>query len=179
MTILHHAGMNAEFVLPSVLKAMHQEHAERLLDTGEVCFTSVCCLTGLPADANTTSSPYATFLWCGATEKHPREVQEFWPEYDTVVEILDVAEFVKRLSEASDAIMNLSNVIFLPLRCGPVCYLQSQNGRGGGRFFQKAPCCVDQHEYRFAFECMGEDESTERILLNIGPCADIARLLKP
>ena len=190
MTTFIHDGI--EFILPTLFKATKASWAEDMIKNGTIYFTNI---RRYQTDANdqrgdsregiqvlrrndvTCTIHYncAIHVWCATMETSRNRILDTWKDYDTVIQIQNTWEFAQRIkAKAHPARLS-------PVQIGPVSYTKTNGGHEHSDWadgiFQKDARYDGQKEYRIALTARCDDEVQEQIILNIGPCEDIMRIV--
>jgi len=182
------------FVQPGIHKAYKREWAKQLLDDGTVYFTNLAVFQkeehsqrGDPMEGTSVTirqdvrctASYANpiFVWCSTMESDPDVILSTWTDRDSIVEVTDTLKLAERMKDAAVA----RKPDFHGLYIGPVTY---DKDRGSHRaydwtegIFQKNLRFNGQKEFRFALVGEQHLECEDNLLLKLGKCTDIARII--
>lgn len=183
-----------EFVLPGIYKACDLAWGEDFL-SGRIYFTniekfrkdedaqrgdqlegtSIAVRQGVKCTGNYVNP---IFVWCSTIETDPTVIKETWSDRDTVLQITDTLTLFRRIRDAAASLKPNIN----RLSVGPVTYDKDE---GSFRkydwvegIFQKSLRYSGQKEFRLALVGNVSMKKKENILLELGDCTDIARILK-
>lgn len=183
-----------EIVLPGLYKAYPRAWAEEFLHDGTVYFTNLavfreqeCPLRGDPMEGTsvtiresvkcTASYINPIFVWCCTMETEPEVILSTWNDRDSVVEVTDPVAFAERVKDAAVA----CKAGLLGLQIGPVTYDKDRGSHHayawGEGIFQKNLHFNGQKEFRFALVGDTRLQEEKNIILNVGECKDIARIV--
>ena len=191
MSTLYHQGI--EFIFPGIYKAYPREWAKNFLQTGEIYFTNIEVFKadedkqrGDPLEGRSITirqgvrctGDYSCpiFVWCSTMETVPIKILETWKDRDTIVQITDTLGFAKRIC---DVVAKLTPNIHLIV--GPVTYDKDEGSYReydwAEGIFQKNIYFTQHKEFRFALVGDSNARDKEEIILNLGECSNLARIL--
>lgn len=189
MSTFYHEGI--EFVLPGILKAYPRDWAEQLICDGTIYFTSlgefrddVDPERGDPLEGNSVTirnnvrctSDYLNpiFVWCSTMETDPERILATWQDRDTVIQITNTIEFVRRILQEAKKEPHITG-----FQVGPVTYDKDQGSHRDYHWaegiFQKGLRYNGQKEFRFALVGECDIRQKKNVMLSIGSCSDIIR----
>jgi hypothetical protein len=183
-----------EFFLPGIYKAYSLDWAKDFL-AGRIYFTSkekfradedpqrgdqleCTCITvrqGVKYEAN-----YITpiFVWCSTMETDPTVILETWEDRDTLLQITNTLMLARRVRDAAARLKPKIS----KLAVGPVTYDKDEGSYREYHWvegiFQKNLRFSGQKEFRFALVGDQSINHEDEVILEIGDCTDIARILK-
>ena len=182
-------------MLPGIFKAYPREWAVQFLEQGTIYFTnlvifqqdenvergdllegtSVTIRQGIRCTADCLNP---IFVFCSTMETDPNTVLSTWTERDTVLQIKDTLSFINRIKDA--AIKRKSDI--RGLKVGPVTYDKdagsNRNYHWAEGIFQKNMRHSGQKEFRIALVGDVRIKCEEDIMLTLGNCSDIARIME-
>lgn len=186
---------NIEYVIPTIFKATRLDWAHDLISDGIIYFTNIKQFIDDPhserGDVNegthvsarngsrctTRFSSLPVYIWCCTLDSQPCRILQTWEDKDCVIQILNTVEFARRILDA----IGQQHPSLWPLYLGPVVYTKTTGGYEqtdwADHIFQKDSRYDDQKEFRFALIGKTDEESKKDIVLKIGPCSDIVRLV--
>ena len=185
---------NIEYVMPTVFKATEYDWARALIESGTIYFTNIRQFIGDSHDERgdvnegqqilirqgvRCSAEYGIpcYVWCCTMDSQAFRVMKMWPDRDTVIQILDTVAFAERVRDA----LARQRPKFLPLKVGPVVYTKTAGGYEktdwADGLFQKNERYDSQKEFRFAVTAHINDTAEDHVVLNLGPCDDIVRVV--
>ncbi|PKN51194.1 MAG: hypothetical protein CVU55_13775 [Deltaproteobacteria bacterium HGW-Deltaproteobacteria-13] len=189
MSSLYHEGI--EFIFPGICKAYPREWAENFLHTGEIYFTnletfkkdedqqrgdslegtSIAIRQGVRC---TGGYACPIFVWCSTMETDPAVILDTWKDRNAVVQITDTLGFARRIRDVATGLKLL-------LQVGPITYDKDEGNHReydwAEGIFQKNIRFNPQKEYRFALVGDANTKKSEKIILKLGDCNDLARIL--
>lgn len=193
MSSLYQEGI--EFIFPGIYKAYPREWAEKFLYEGEIYFTNLEIfktaedeqrrdpLEGtsitIRQEVRCTSS-YASpiFVWCSTMETDPKVILNTWKDRNTVVQITDTLEFARRIRNVA---LELKPNIKVLLQVGLITYDKDDGSHRkydwAEGIFQKNIRFNGQKEFRFSLVGDSNMNKNNEIILKLGDCTDIARIL--
>lgn len=184
---------------PSLIKATEAKWARKLKDCGVIRLNSIrfyqslenaelgdrnegngmLRLNGRPMESGSVNE---VFIWCSALNTTPHEILKgFSANYDTIIEIMDVVEFTKRIQKAA-----LDVGYDLTPHLGLVQYNRGEEvtkkvlneQKWHSNVFQKDGGYSHQQEYRFAFSNFTFNHiGSDYIDLVLGNCNDIIQFI--
>ena len=183
-----------EFVLPGIFKAYRSDWAEEFLKNGTIYFTNLSLFKqdedvnrGDPLEGTSVtirqgvrctgrySNPI--FVFCTTMETDRDTILNIWSDRNTVLQITDPLLFISRTKDA--AIKKKNEII--SMHVGPVTYDKDVGSHSEYHWaegiFQKNIHHNGQKEFRIAFTGDIRIKSEEHIILNLGDCSDIARIM--
>jgi len=184
-----------EFVLPGIFKAYPRDWAVQFLEDGTIYFTNLAIFhrdenieRGDPLEGSsvtirqgircTASYLNPIFVFCSTMETDPDTVLNTWSDRDTVLQIKDTLSFINRIKAA--AVKRKNDI--QGLKVGPVTYDKDagshRNYHWAEGIFQKSMRYNDQKEFRIALVGDVRIKGEEHIMLTLGNCSDIARIMK-
>ncbi len=184
-----------EFVFPGIFKAYPRNWAAQFLEEGTIYFTNIEIFQqdedeerGDPLEGSSVTirqgirctADYLNpiFVFCSTMETDPNKLLSTWKDRDTVLQITDTLLFVNRIKDAAVK----RNDDIRKLQVGPVTY-----DKDAGSFreyhwaegiFQKSMRYNGQKEFRIALVGDVRIKCTKHIMLNLGNCSDIARIIE-
>ena len=182
-----------EYVMPTVFKATMSDWANDLIENGKVHFTNIqqFATDSHPGkgDANegrqvlirnglrcTAEYPMPVYVWCCTLDTQPCRVIQTWPDKNCVIQILDIVDFAKRITNS----LVEKHPGLWPLRVGPVVYTKTTGGHETTNWsdglFQKDERYDGQKEFRFAITAKSGDVQEDHVTLELGACQDIVRI---
>jgi len=185
---------NIEYIIPTMFKATKLEWARDLIDNGAVYFTNIrqFIYDDHPkrGDSNegrhiiirnnsrcTVKYSLPIYVWCCTLDTNASRVIKSWPDRECVIQILDTVAFAKRITSA----LGKERPTLWPLRVGPVAYTKTdgayENTDWADGVFQKDERYDNQKEFRFALNAKTNDEYEDQIILKLGSCKDIVRIV--
>lgn len=183
-----------EFVLPGLYKAYRREHAEDFKH-GKMYFTNI---NKFRKDENTErgdslecqSNPICQgvhctvdyhnpiYIWCATMETDPSLIIQTWKDRDTLLQITDTLEFARRVRDASVPLKSTIRRLIV----GPVTYDKDEGSYREEQWakviFQKNLRFSHQKEFRFALVGDWCIQHELPVILELGDCADIARIVE-
>jgi hypothetical protein len=192
MSSLYHEGI--EFIFPGIYKAYPREWAEKFL-LGEIHFTNIeifqadedkqrgdslegTSITIRQGVRYTGCYASPIFVWCSTTETDTKVILNTWKDRDAVVQITDTLGFARRIR---DVAAGLKPNIHVLLQVGPITYDKDEGSHReydwAEGIFQKNIRFNDQKEFRFALVGDSNTENCKEIILHLGNCTDLARIL--
>jgi hypothetical protein len=193
MSSLYQEGI--EFIFPGIYKAYPCEWAEKFLHTGEIYFTNIEIFRadedqqrGDPLEGTSITIRQGVrctggygcpiFVWCSTMETDPTVILNTWKDRDAVVQITDTLGFARRIRDVSAGLKPSINVF---LQIGPITYDKDEGSHRqydwSEGIFQKNICFNGQKEFRFALVGDTNTKSCKEIILKLGDCNNIARIL--
>ncbi len=185
-----------EFVWPIIHRTFKRSWAENFLHKGELWFTNLRkiredddpqrgdCLEGTGkfirnGQKCTLHSYDPIFVCCFTMETNCTVIMRTWAkDRDTTVQIYNPLSFVKRIRDAATKDFEKKVINFL---VGPVIYDKDEGSHRehflGVGAFQKNLSYDHQKEFRFAFLMDFCLRNEANLILKLGDCTDIARLL--
>ncbi|MBC2715321.1 MAG: hypothetical protein HF978_08440 [Desulfobacteraceae bacterium] len=184
-----------EFVLPGIFKAYPREWAEQFLKKGTIYFTNLVIFQrdedferGDPLESTSVTirqgvrctADYLNpiFVFCSTMESDPNIVLSTWRDRDTVLQITDTLSFINRIK---DAVVE-RKIDIRGMQVGPVTYDKDAGSRREYHWvegiFQKSMCYTGQKEFRIALVGDVRIKCEEHIVLTLGDCSDIARIME-
>jgi len=185
---------NIEYVVPTVFKATMLSWAQDLIDNGIIYFTNIEQFVNDPhyerGDSNeglhvsirngiscSTRPSMPVYIWCCTLDSQPCRILKTWEDKTSVIQILDTVKFANRITTA----LGSQNPNLWPLKIGPVVYTKTTGGHEASNWadhiFQKDERYDSQKEFRFALNGQTGGPSNDHIVLTLGPCSDIIRLV--
>ena len=185
-----------EYVLPTIYRAQKREWIEGFLERGIIYFTNIEVfrrdkdpergddLEGVSV-VNINGTQYSAdygnpiFVSCFTMETDPAVILGTWKDRDSVLEITKPKIFIDRVMAAA----KMDNTRSPSLSVGPVTYDKDCGNDGDDvpwdhGFFQKNLRHSGQKEYRLAFVCDPCPKPEAHIILELGKCDDIARIIE-
>jgi hypothetical protein len=184
-----------EFVLPGIYKAFPLTWAEEFLYSGRIFFTnieifrvdedpqrgdqlegtSIAVRQGVRCTAGYLNP---IFVWCSTMETDPTVIKETWKDRDAVLQITDILTLIRRIRDAAASLMpNIQR-----LSVGSVTYDKDEGSfreyYWAEGIFQKNLRYSGQKEFRLALVGDISMKDEENVILELGDCNDIARILK-
>lgn len=185
---------NIEYVMPTVFKATEYDWARDLIDSGTVYFTNIQQFIDDSHDERGDANEgkptlirqgvrcvgeysMPCYIWCCTMDSQACRVMNTWPDKDTVIQIRDTVAFARRITAA----LATQCPKFGPLKVGPAVYTKTRGGfeetDWADGLFQKDERYDHQKEFRFALTAHTGDSAEDHIVLNLGPCHDIVRVV--
>lgn len=192
MNTFHHNDI--EFVLPGIFKAFPRKWAEQFLIKGTIYFTNVKIFQrdedverGDPLEGTSVTirqgirctGDYVNplFVFCSTMETDSNIVLKTWRDRDTVLQITKTFSFVDRIKDIA-----LARDDIITIHVGPVTYDKDDGSHRGDYWsegiFQKSMCYTNQKEFRIALVGDFKISDKEHVVLDIGDCSDIARIME-
>ncbi len=189
MSSLYEEGI--EFIFPGIYKAYTREWAEKFIDIGEIYFTNLeifkadedqqrgdslegTSITIRQGVRCTGGYSCPIFVWCSTMETDPAVILDTWKDRDAVVQITDTLGFARLVRDVATSLK-------LSLQIGPVTY---DKDAGSHRkydwaegIFQKNIRFNPQKEFRFALVGDFNTKKSKEIILKLGDCSKLARIL--
>lgn len=192
MTFVHDG---IEFVLPGIFKAYPRAWADGLIREGTLYFTNVeifrvdenpergDCFEGTgifirQGQRCTTKYSNPIFVSCFTMETIKSVILSTWKDRDTVVQVFNTLSFAKRIRNSANEYGKKIHSMVV----GPVTY-DKDDGSCREYFwaegiFQKNLLFNGQKEFRFALigdPCL---KDLEHLVLRLGDCSDILRIIE-
>lgn len=183
-----------EFVLPGILKAYPMDWANQFLDDGIIYFTNWDIFRrdedperGDPMEGTSVTirndkrckADYTNpiFIWSSTMEANPKVILKTWRDRDTVLQVKNTLRFTERILDAAMA----RKADFLNFQIGPVTYDKDEGSHRDYHWaegvFQKNSRYDGQKEFRFALIGNTHLKDKEHVVLTLGNCQDVARLV--
>jgi len=182
-------------VLPGIFKAYPRKWAVQFLEEGTIYFTNLVIFQqdenverGDPLEGSSVTirqgirctADYLNpiFVFCSTMETYPNKVLSTWSDRDTVLQITDTLSFVNRIKDAS--VKRKDDI--RGLQVGPVTYDKDAGSHReyhwADGIFQKSMRYNGQKEFRIALVGDARIKCEEHIMLTLGNCSDIARIME-
>ena len=184
-----------EFVLPGIYKTYPLTWAEDLLHSGKIYFTNIkifqvaenlqrgdpleCTSVAIRQGVRCTSEyTNPIFVWSSTMETDRTLIRGTWKDRDTILQITDTLQFAIRIRKAA---YSLKPKIHL-LQVGPVTYDKDEGSyrkyHWAEGIFQKNIRFNGQKEFRFALVGDFSIRNKKNVILELGNCGDIARIVE-
>ena len=162
---------NGKIYFTNIEQFLNDAHSERG-DSGEGTHVSI-----RNGSKCVTRASMPVYVWCSTLDTQPARILKIWDDKDSVIQILDTLKFAHLIHAA----LGKQYPYLWPLYMGPVVYTKTSGGREAAswadRIFQKDERFDSQKEFRFALTGKTGDAPREQIILNLGNCSDIIRLV--